>query len=94
VETGTPQGDWVITMYAGAGGGEGGSSFDYGQEVAGYRVSLLTPASVAITFSPTGGPLGPLPNLPETPYTLLLPLAALGVIGGAVWLRRRRRAVV
>jgi hypothetical protein len=31
---------------------------------------------------------------PEAPYAVLFPIAAVGVIGGPVWLRRRRAAQV
>ncbi|MDT7545568.1 MAG: hypothetical protein QOE99_1678 [Actinomycetota bacterium] len=39
------------------------------------------------------GQVAPDTSVPEVPFAALMPLVAIGVIGGGVWLRRRRTAV-
>jgi hypothetical protein len=55
-----------------------------------YALNVLTPLQASVL---PYGEVAPAANVPEVPVAVLMPLVALGVIGGGVWLRRRRAAV-
>jgi hypothetical protein len=42
--------------------------------------------------NPGDGSQGPPPQTPEVPYAVILPVAAMGILGGTVLVRRRRMA--
>jgi ABC-type phosphate transport system substrate-binding protein len=64
-------------------------------EQAAYSCGDLTPAEVqAGQTTPTCGVVTPPPETPESPFAVVLPVLAVGLIGGTVLVRRRRSSGV